>query len=431
VRGQLLFDPNAFPGQATITGPPSGASINLTGSGSTPLAATWNAATDPNGNLVVYIWQLARDQQFANLVVNANVGTSTTFATTFAVVDSLLGLAGVALGDSVRLYHRVNSSDGSLQKSSQIDSVRLRRGGIVISVAAARAKANATTATVEGIVTRTFGRFAYVQDATAAIPTFQTSGPLRTAIDNGDVRKGDLLRVSGVLAEFNNLKELTGTTAQPFVFQVLSRNNPLPAPQVVTLTQITQTGEQYESELLRVNGLNLLPTTDTAFRAATSYMVRDQGDTATFRLGNNGDSRVIGRPVPPGLFDFEGVLGDFRGDYQLTPIDTTDILLRTNVADQPAALPQQFALLANYPNPFNPSTIIRYNLPANVRVKLVIYDLLGAKIRTLIDTDETAGFKQVTWDGNDDSGVRVASGVYLYQIEAGDFNMARKMVLTK
>jgi hypothetical protein len=431
LRGQALFDPNAFPDAAMITSPPSGASINIAGSGSTPLAATWNVATDPNGNLVVYIWQLSRDRQFTNLLVNANVGTATTFATNFAIVDSLLGLAGIAVGDSARLYHRVNSSDGSLQKASQVDSVLLRRGGIVISVAAARAKANATIATVEGIVTRALGRFAYIQDATAGIPTFQSSGPLRTAIDNGDVRKGDLLRVSGVLAEFNNLKELTGTTAQPFVFQVLSRDNPLPAPQVVTLAEITQNGEQYESELIRVNSLSLLPTTDATFRAATSYMVRDQSDTVTFRIGNSGDSRVIGRPIPSGLFDFEGVLGDFRGDYQLTPIDSTDILLRTNVADQPAALPRQFALLANYPNPFNPSTIIRYNLPANVRVKLVIYDLLGAKIRTLIDADETAGFKHLAWDGTDDAGARVASGVYLYRIEAGGFKMARKMILTK
>jgi hypothetical protein len=205
----------------------------------------------------------------------------------------------------------------------------------------------------------------------------------------------------------------------------------VPAPQVVTLTEITQNGESYESELIHVNSLFLLPTADANFRAATSYQVRDAGDTATFRIGNAGDSRVIGRPVPPGLFDFEGVLGDFRGDYQLTPIDSTDILLRTNVADQPAALPQQFALMANYPNPFNPSTIIRYNLPVNVHVKLVIYDLLGAKIRTLVDADETAGFKHLAWDGIDDAGARVASGVYFYRIEAGDFTMTRKMILTK
>ncbi|MGH7455493.1 MAG: FlgD immunoglobulin-like domain containing protein, partial [bacterium] len=102
-----------------------------------------------------------------------------------------------------------------------------------------------------------------------------------------------------------------------------------------------------------------------------------------------------------------------------------------NEVDQTPALPQQFTLLANYPNPFNPTTIIRYDLPKNVHVKLVIYDLLGAKIRTLIDADETAGFKHLAWDGIDDSGARVASGVYLYRIEADDFAMTRKLTLMK
>jgi len=443
LRGQVLFDPNAFPGLSTITSPPSGASINIAGSGSMPFAATWNAATDPNNNLVVYIWQLSRDRQFSNFLVNRNVGIATTFATNFATVDSLLSVAGIIVGDSVRLYHRVYSSDGSLQKASPSDSLVLRRGGLLLTIAVARARANATTVTVEGIVTRAFGRFAYIQDATAGITTFQTSGPLRTAIDNGNVRRRDRLRVSGVLAEFNNLKELTATTAQPFVFQVLSRDNPLPASQVVTLRQIAQNGEQYESELIRVNSLRIDPAGDTVFRAARTYNIRNE-TAVTLRIGNATDTRLPGRPVPPDLLDFEGVLGQFnatRADtgYQLTPVDTTDILSRTGIAaDQPTGLPRQFALLANYPNPFsangtfgNPATVIRYDLPKNIHVKLVIYDLLGKKVRTLVDAEEAAGFRQITWDGANDAGVRVVSGVYLYRIEAGDFTMTRKMILMK
>jgi CHRD domain/FlgD Ig-like domain len=434
VRGQVLFDPNAFPGQATITGPPSGASVNIAGDGSTPFAATWNAATDPNGNLVVYIWQLSSDRQFTNSLVNRNVGIATTFATDFATVDSLLSLAGLAIGDSVRLYYRVYSSDGSLQKASAIDSLVLRRGGLLSTIAAARAKVNAATVTIEGIVTRALGRSAYIQDATAGIPAFQTSGPLRTAVDNGDIRPGDRLRVSGVLAEFNSLRELTATTAQPFVFAVLSRNNPLPASQVVTLADIAQNGEQYESELIRVNGLQIDPAGDTVFRTRTYNLINETA--VTLRIGNSTDTRFIGRPVPPALLDFEGVLGQFSSSdpatgYQLTPIDTTDILLRTGITDQSNALPEQFALLANYPNPFNPATTIRYDLPRNIHVKLVIYDLLGTKVRTLVDAEETAGFKHITWDGTNDIGVRNASGVYLYRLEAGDFKMARKMILTK
>lgn len=92
-------------------------------------------------------------------------------------------------------------------------------------------------------------------------------------------------------------------------------------------------------------------------------------------------------------------------------------------------LPKVSDLLQSYPNPFNPSTVISYDLPKDTHVKLVIYNLLGEKIRTLVDGFETAGFKEITWDGTDDTGKRVASGVYLSRVEAGSFTMARKMTL--
>jgi hypothetical protein len=103
----------------------------------------------------------------------------------------------------------------------------------------------------------------------------------------------------------------------------------------------------------------------------------------------------------------------------------------TSVQERTTEAPQSFELGQNYPNPFNPSTVILYALPKNTHVKLAIYDLLGAKIRTLVDGVETTGFKQVTWDATNDAGERVPSGVYLYRLEAGEFVMTKRLTVMK
>ncbi|MFQ5708483.1 MAG: FlgD immunoglobulin-like domain containing protein, partial [bacterium] len=84
-------------------------------------------------------------------------------------------------------------------------------------------------------------------------------------------------------------------------------------------------------------------------------------------------------------------------------------------------IPSQFVLLRNYPNPFNPETTIRYQLPKSGHVKLEIYNTLGQKILTLVNQQQPAGNYQVTWDGRDNSGKQVASGIYLYQLKSGEF----------
>jgi tetratricopeptide (TPR) repeat protein len=91
-----------------------------------------------------------------------------------------------------------------------------------------------------------------------------------------------------------------------------------------------------------------------------------------------------------------------------------------------ASLPTEFALHQNYPNPFNPTTTIKYDLPIETRVTLKLYDLLGREVRTLVDRQMPAGFHQATVDGS-----ALASGVYLYRIDAGSFTHVRKLVLLK
>ncbi len=94
-------------------------------------------------------------------------------------------------------------------------------------------------------------------------------------------------------------------------------------------------------------------------------------------------------------------------------------------------LPVSFALSQNYPNPFNPSTEIRFSMGKQEQVRLDIFDILGRKVRTLIDEEHPAGEYRVRWDGTTDGGTRVASGVYLYRIRAKSFNETKKMVLIR
>jgi hypothetical protein len=93
------------------------------------------------------------------------------------------------------------------------------------------------------------------------------------------------------------------------------------------------------------------------------------------------------------------------------------------------AMPTQFALRQNYPNPFNPQTAIAYSLPQEGNVRLVIYNMLGQMVRKLVDENQAAGHKRILWDGNNEFGVRVSSGVYFYRIEFGKQKLIGKMIL--
>ncbi|MFQ5821980.1 MAG: right-handed parallel beta-helix repeat-containing protein [Candidatus Heimdallarchaeota archaeon] len=113
-------------------------------------------------------------------------------------------------------------------------------------------------------------------------------------------------------------------------------------------------------------------------------------------------------------------LGDPRwGTWNITGVEDNDLI------------PKTYRLSQNYPNPFNPETRIEYDLPKKSEVKLTIYNMLGQKVVTLVNKEQVAGSHSVHWDGTNDKGVKVSSGLYLYRIEAGDFIRTKKMLLLK
>jgi hypothetical protein len=96
-----------------------------------------------------------------------------------------------------------------------------------------------------------------------------------------------------------------------------------------------------------------------------------------------------------------------------------------------SAVPTTFSLEQNYPNPFNPPTEILYSIPQNARVSLIIYNTLGQKVRTLVAAPQAAGSYVVSWDGRNDAGERIASGLFIYQLKAGDRVATKKMLMMK
>lgn len=101
------------------------------------------------------------------------------------------------------------------------------------------------------------------------------------------------------------------------------------------------------------------------------------------------------------------------------------------IDDEGNVLPGRFALHQNYPNPFNPSTTIRYELAKSSKVNIIIYNVRGQKVKTLLEANQTLGKHTITWDGRNDAYNPVASGVYFVKMKAGDFNQTRKMILLK
>ncbi len=160
----------------------------------------------------------------------------------------------------------------------------------------------------------------------------------------------------------------------------------------------------------------------------TGYITGNPSDTIKIYKTTNGGANWIElpRPITPELHDIEfltpdeGFICGFGGAILKTSIG--GIIVGSNIESN--QFPTSFSLSQNYPNPFNPVTKIKYDVPSNV--KIIVYDILGREIETLVNETKKPGSYEVTWDGS-----RYASGVYFYRLITDEFIETKKMVLIK
>lgn len=155
----------------------------------------------------------------------------------------------------------------------------------------------------------------------------------------------------------------------------------------------------------------------------------DLGAVKVDGQGVSGDGKLVEL-----IFKTDGATssGDFRvSEGVLIGLDgAIDRLTNVDFA-RLSSLPGEYELDQNIPNPFNPSTVIGYRIPEAGPVRLAIYNLLGQEVRVLVDRHMEAGSFTATWDGKDEMGRQVSSGIYLYRIQAADFSASRRMLFLK
>ncbi|MDZ7342693.1 MAG: T9SS type A sorting domain-containing protein [candidate division KSB1 bacterium] len=162
----------------------------------------------------------------------------------------------------------------------------------------------------------------------------------------------------------------------------------------------------YETLELPLNGLTHI---DHSLNCA---VYKNQHIWVAFDAINNGNKDVYALSLPT----------SFVIDTLMTPV-------KQSVEDK--TTPGDFALFQNYPNPFNSSTTIKYQLPVATDVKLEIYNLLGQRIRTMVDQSQQLGSYSIIWDGTDDFNQPVSSGVYLYQLKTQNIIRTNKLIMLR
>jgi hypothetical protein len=160
--------------------------------------------------------------------------------------------------------------------------------------------------------------------------------------------------------------------------------------------------------------------------------VSDNGGSYTVWLMNTASTCSTFTGINGHTYCFYSIARDNVGNIQ----DQVDSIACTRVMtaveeESESNLPKTFSLSQNYPNPFNPQTVIQYALPHDCEVQIVIYNVLGQKVRTLVNEYQKAGYKRVEWDSKSEQGEEVASGIYFYRIHSGEFHQVKKMVVIK
>ncbi|MDO9577372.1 MAG: FlgD immunoglobulin-like domain containing protein, partial [Candidatus Cloacimonadales bacterium] len=160
-------------------------------------------------------------------------------------------------------------------------------------------------------------------------------------------------------------------------------------------------------------------------RGVESYNIYRDGNTTP--IGTSTSNFYLDLNMPTGEYIYN-VAAVFTGGYEGTWSANAPI---SHVGTDDILVPLVTSLDGNYPNPFNPTTMIKFGLHEDQKVSINVYNIKGEKVRTLVNGELEAGYHSILWNGRDDSGKTTASGVYFYKMKAGKFVSTKKMILMK
>jgi len=250
------------------------------------------------------------------------------------------------------------------------------------------------------------------------------------------VTRGDEVSVTGLVTDndpdwvfkFGGNTRLINATVT-----VTSTGNETPAPTGVSASDLAQTAEEvesYEGVLVKLENVTVSSVNayDWSITDASGMEALIDEDMGTMNAGIVMSELVEGQELSyiMGIFNYS------FGTYKIQIRDVADLGTTVGIDDDVKVNPYEYALHDNFPNPFNPETQIRFTLGGQENVKLVIYDIMGRQVRTLVNGDSfNSGFHVLNWNGRDNLGEKVATGMYIYRIKAGDFIADKKMLLVK
>ncbi len=300
------------------------------------------------------------------------------------------------------------------------------------------------TVTIVGIVTMPTG-LSYAGDGVKFIFADPHGGPWSGILSYDPdssafpvLYEGDLIQATGFISEYTtavaNMTELFIT--EPV--DLLDMGLAMPEEPVVSTGDLRwpTEAEQWGTVMVKIEN-GIVTNDDLAYEVFAvddgtgQVLVDDDSDSVEVYFDAVGPP-PIGTQVESvrgWVYHHFGSYADSSA-YKLCPLYASDIVFGDNSTDT-ENLPKDFRLYANYPNPFNPETQIRFDLGVDSQVKLVIYDILGRQVCTLTNEYYSAGSYILKWNGTNSQNQMVGSGVYLYRIKAGNFVDHQKMILVR
>jgi len=151
------------------------------------------------------------------------------------------------------------------------------------------------------------------------------------------------------------------------------------------------------------------------------------GNSGTVIISGDHSNSLLWEKINNGQMPPNGQLSSSNIDLIASWIDE-GALEELNTKNDKAS-PERFTLHQNYPNPFNPVTNLDYDLPEDAMVNITVFDMMGKVVRTLVNDQQSAGYKTLQWNATSNSGQPISAGLYIYTIRAGEFSKTRKMIL--